>query len=89
MSRAYFEDGSSKVFYEEGKQSLRLRLIFKNGEPKVGISEFYLWHGMWRPGQRHLFISPAQWTQMCSSLTDFNALLEKGKSNHLERLVYM
>lgn len=83
MYRAYFEDGAFNVFHQESNQSLRLRLIFKDGEPKVGISEFYMWQGMWRPGQRHLFLTPAQWMKMSSHLQEFNALVEKGKLDKL------
>lgn len=79
MHRAYFEDGAFKVFHQEGNQSLRIRLIFKDGDPKIGISEFYLWQGMWRPGQRHFFLSPSQWKNLSSQIEDFNVIVEKGK----------
>ena len=71
----------AQIFHTEGKKQLRLKLIYNNEVPLLGLSTFYQAEDKWFPGKKHFFMPLAAWEAMMEHITEFNEQVKKGKKN--------
>ena len=82
---AHFENRLSQSFFTADKKDYRLKLIYHNQRPMVGISVFYqngvhrsTQEPIWMPGKKHFFMPLEAWQQMSKIVPDFANEVEKG-----------
>ena len=69
-----------RTFYQGEKYQYRLKLIYREGEPRVGISTFYPNKSSWSPGKKHFFMSYEEWTNFMAEVVSFHEDILRGNS---------
>ena len=67
-----------RTFYENARYQYRLKLIYREGNPRVGISTFYPNKGAWSPGKKHFFMTIEEWNCFMEKVTYFNEDVQRG-----------
>ena len=70
-----------RTFFENKEHQYRLKLIYREGKPRVGISTFYPKKGAWCPGKKHFYMSLDEWNSFMAKVAYFNEDVQRGKSN--------
>ena len=67
-----------RTFYECSAYQYRLKLIYRGGEARVGISTFYANKGKWNPGKKHFFMSYEEWNCFMKEVVRFDENVQRG-----------
>ncbi|KAF0155395.1 MAG: hypothetical protein FD188_3146 [Ignavibacteria bacterium] len=77
-TRAVFDNRITRIFHMEQSQSFRMKLVYKDGQPLVGLSEFYMDKGQWVPGHRHFYLAYESWCDLMKHIQPFHEQVKKG-----------
>lgn len=69
----------AQIFHTEEKKQYRLKLIYSNDVPLVGLSQFFPANDKWLPGKKHFYMPIAAWEELMEHIGEFNAQVKKGK----------
>jgi hypothetical protein len=67
-----------RTFFENTEYQYRMKLIYRDGNPRVGISTFYPNKGNWCPGKKHFFMKYEEWNNFMSKVFAFNEDVQRG-----------
>ena len=67
-----------RTFYECPSYQYRLKLIYRSGEARVGISTFSANKGRWNPGKKHFFMAVEEWNCFMKEVARFNENVQRG-----------
>ena len=77
-SNAVFENKLDQQLFRNGKKACHIKMVYRNAEPRVGFSEFYLSNGQCLPGKKHFYFSIAEWKQVMGTIQGFTDQVFKG-----------
>jgi hypothetical protein len=80
--KAVYDNLLDQIFYEERGRSMHLRYTLRDGEARLGFSEFVQnKNNEWVPGTRHFFMSLNGWMEMVKAMEPFNEQVMQGTKN--------